>query len=182
MRNPGKPVLHGERITLRPVTADDADVMFAGLEDEESNRLTGTHEIFTAKRVEKHCAMVAAAEDRWDYAIEINGKMVGEVVLNEIDWDNQSANIRIVIWEPASRNTGLGTEAMRLLTKFGIEEVGLHRIELGVYAFNPRAIRSYEKVGYKLEGTRRDALYWDGEWIDSFTMAVLAPEWEASAA
>lgn len=175
----GKPVLHGDRIVLRPIVAADADAMFAGLDDEESNRLTGTHETFTRDGVAAHCARVAAADDRWDYAIEVAGQMVGEVVLNEIDETNASASIRIAIWEPEARGNGYGTEAMRLLTGFGFEQVGLHRIELGVYAFNPRAIRAYEKVGYKREGTRREALFRDGKWIDSHTMALLASDWDA---
>lgn len=173
----GKPILTGERVVLRPITAADADAMFAGLDDAESTRLTGSHGTFTREQVAQHCARIAAATDRWDYAIEVDGRMVGEVVLNEMDEDNRSANIRIVIWDPDARSSGYGTEAMRLLTGFGIEQVGLHRIELGVYAFNPRAIRAYEKVGYVHEGTRRDALLWDGEWIDQHTMAVLASDW-----
>lgn len=180
LNRPGKPVLRGARIILRPIAASDADAMFAGLDDAESTRLTGSHGTFPHDRVAAHCARVAAAEDRWDYAIEVAGRMVGEVVLNEIDEDNASANIRIAIWEPDARGKAYGTEAMRLLTGFGFEQVGLHRIELGVYAFNPRAIRAYEKVGYKLEGTRREALWWNGDWIDSHTMAMLASDWDAT--
>lgn len=184
MTNPAKPVLTGRAVRLRPITADDADAMFAGLDDAESNRLTGTHEMFTQERVAAHCARISAANDRWDYAIEVperfGERMLGEVVLNDLDPHNRSANIRIVIWEPEARSCGFGTEAMQLMTAFGIEQLGLHRIELGVYAFNPRAIRAYEKVGYRLEGTRRDALWWQGEWIASHTMAVLAPEWSGT--
>lgn len=176
---PGKPVLTGDGVVLRPLGAEDAGAMFAGLGDAESTRLTGSHESFTFEQVAAHCARVAAAEDRWDYAIVVDDRIVGEVVLNEVDSDNRSANIRIVIWEPAARNKGYGAQAMRLLTGFGIEQVGLHRIELGVFAFNPRAIRAYEKVGYRIEGTRRDALLWDGAWIDQHTMAVIADEWRA---
>ena len=57
--------------------------------------------------------------------------------------------------------------------------VGVHRVELEVYAFNPRARHVYEKIGFVHEGTKRDALWWDGEWIDAHTMAVLAHEWAA---
>ncbi|AKM10590.1 GNAT family N-acetyltransferase [Croceicoccus naphthovorans] len=182
LKKPGKPVLTGTRIVLRPITADDADCVFGGMDDAEANRLTGSHGEFPYDRVAAHCARVAKADDRWDYAITVDGRMVGEVVLNEVDEDNSSANIRIVIWDPEARSKGYGTEAMELLTRFGIEEVGLHRIELGVFAFNPRAIRSYEKVGYVHEGTRRHALLWDGEWIDQHTMGMLASDWAARTA
>lgn len=179
--NPGKPVLRGGNVVLRPITPDDTAAMFAGLSDREAMRLTGTHASFAIEDIEAHCARVAVAHDRWDYAITAvgqtigAGQMIGEVVLNEFDRDNRSANIRILIWSSQARGRGLGTEAMTLLTRFAFAEVGLHRVELGVYAFNPRAIRCYEKVGFIHEGTRRAALRWEGEWIDQHIMAMVAP-------
>jgi RimJ/RimL family protein N-acetyltransferase len=60
---------------------------------------------------------------------------------------------------------------------YAFEEVGLHRVELEVFAFNDRARHVYEKVGFVVEGTRRDALCFDGEWVDSHIMAILEQEW-----
>jgi RimJ/RimL family protein N-acetyltransferase len=57
------------------------------------------------------------------------------------------------------------------------ERVRVHRIELVVFSFNPRARRVYEKVGFVAEGTRRQALLWDGEWVDAQVMGILAEEW-----
>ena len=48
-----KPILSGEKITLRPITAADADAMFASLSDEEGMRLTGTQESFTLEQVQQ---------------------------------------------------------------------------------------------------------------------------------
>jgi RimJ/RimL family protein N-acetyltransferase len=56
----------------------------------------------------------------------------------------------------------------------------VHRVELEVHAFNPRARHVYEKAGFVREGTKRQALLWDGEWVDTHLMAMLAPDWEAS--
>jgi RimJ/RimL family protein N-acetyltransferase len=46
-----------------------------------------------------------------------------------------------------------------------------------VYAFNPRARRVYEKVGFVAEGVLREALLWRGERVDAVVMSILAPEW-----
>lgn len=46
-----------------------------------------------------------------------------------------------------------------------------------MYAFNPRALRVYERVGFVREGMERQALLHEGEWIDRVRMAVLEPEW-----
>jgi len=58
----------------------------------------------------------------------------------------------------------------------GLGVLGLHRISLGVYDFNPRAQASYAKLGFVLEGRLRDALFWDGEWHDELIMSVLATD------
>ncbi len=47
-----------------------------------------------------------------------------------------------------------------------------------VHTFNPRARRAYEKAGFVAEGVLRDALCYDGEWVDAVVMSILAPEWE----
>ena len=57
------------------------------------------------------------------------------------------------------------------------ETVGLNRVSLEVYAFNPRARRAYERLGFVHEGTLRQALLWDGAWVDAEVMSILASEW-----
>lgn len=74
---------------------------------------------------------------------------------------------------------GYGTDAMRLVVRFGFRELGLHRIDLTVLAFNARAIAAYRKVGFVEEGRAREAVFHDGHWYDEVSMAILASEWRA---
>jgi RimJ/RimL family protein N-acetyltransferase len=106
----------------------------------------------------------------------VTGECVGEAVLNQWDPGNGSCNFRIFIG-PKGRDRGFGTEATRLIVGYGFEHLGLHRISLEVYAFNPRARRAYEKVGFRAEGVLRESLRYNGEWIDATVMSILAPEW-----
>lgn len=119
---------------------------------------------------------------RLDLAIvdRATGGVVGEVVLNEWEPANRSCNFRTLIG-PTGRSRGLGTETTRLIVDHGFRALGLHRIELEVYSFNPRARRVYDKVGFVHEGTRRDALRFDDEWIDAEVMAILATDWPVTA-
>ena len=94
------------------------------------------------------------------------GRCVGEAVLNRWEPASQSCSFRIAL-TAAGRGRGLGTEALRLLVGHGFEQLGLHRISLTVYAFNVRGRRSYEKAGFVLEGTRRQALRYGEEWVDA---------------
>ncbi len=66
------------------------------------------------------------------------------------------------------------------MLRHAFETVGLHRVELEVYRFNPRARHVYEKAGFVLEGTKREGLLWDGEWVDVDLMAMLEADWRAA--
>ncbi len=76
----------------------------------------------------------------------------------------------------AVRGRGYGTEAMQAVVDHAFDEVRLHRLELGVFDFNPRAQRVYEKVGFIAEGLQRDALLWDGQRHGSIMMSILATD------
>lgn len=155
--------------------------MAAILADPEVRRCTGgAHLSFDEQRLRTIYAARADATDRLDLAVvdRATGELVGEVVLNQWDAHNRSCVFRTLLG-PAGRGRGLGTEATRLIVGHGFEQLGLHRISLFVYAFNPRARRVYEKVGFVSEGVERETLLHEGEWVDSVRMSLLDREWAA---
>jgi RimJ/RimL family protein N-acetyltransferase len=172
------PTLSTARLTLVPLGPEHFEGTWAMLQDPQARRLTGTHARFTPERVRAGLAECAWVTDRLDWAITLTetGEYLGEVVLNQFDADNASMSFRIVLASPAVSGRGYGTEATRAVVEHGLDVVGLHRIQLDVFSFNPRARRVYEKSGFVTEGRRREALHWDGEWVDSITMAVLATD------
>jgi diamine N-acetyltransferase len=101
---------------------------------------------------------------------------VGMIGLTEIDHRQQSAELAWVYVEPAAR--GLGTEVVRAVLSLGFRELNLHRIHLSVLADNARAIRCYERAGFREEGRLREAVFKGGERRDLIIMAVLRPEFE----
>ena len=180
-----KPTLTGSRVRLRPFEPTDVAALAPVFEDRELQRLTGSANRSDAplepqvpERSEQFRQWRNAQPDRLDLAVVdlTSEACVGEVVLNEWDADNRSCNFRILLIG-SGQDRGLGTEATRLILAHGFEQLGLHRIALEVYAFNPRARRVYEKVGFVAEGTLRDALNYDDQWIDATIMSVLAPDW-----
>lgn len=175
-----KPTLTGDLVVLRPLNEGDYDALRAAMDDPEVGRMTGSHAEIGEEQARQWMRTRKDQTDRLDLAIldKATGSVVGEAVLNDWDPDNRCCNFRILIG-PAGQGRGLGTEATRLIVGYGIEEIGLHRISLGVYAFNPRARRAYEKAGFVVEGRLRDALRWDGEWVDEIVMSVLASDWKA---
>lgn len=183
-----KPVLRGELVTLRPLVRDDAVVIAALLADPELLKLTGsvasTGEALafssTAdQRTIDWYATRCEQDDRLDLGVVDNatGRLVGETVLNQWDPQAGSANFRILIGA-AGRNRGLGTEATRLTVGYGFERLGLSRITLGVFAFNPRAVRAYRKAGFAEERVNPGAFTFDGLAVDEIVMAIDAQQWE----
>jgi len=73
---------------------------------------------------------------------------------------------------------GYGTDAMRVLLRFAFTEINLHRVSLTVFGYNPRAIRSYEKAGFVVEGRARQRLRRDGQWWEVVYMGILKDEWK----
>ncbi|TFY73946.1 hypothetical protein EWM64_g10066 [Hericium alpestre] len=72
---------------------------------------------------------------------------------------------------------GYGTEVMRWLVERGFEGLGLHRLALGVFETNERAVAVYKKVGFVQEGRNRKAVWIEGRWWDVILMAILEDEY-----
>lgn len=166
---------------LRPVTEGDATALVAT--DSETLRLTGSHRTFSLDELRAWYRTRADHDDRLDLSIveAATGRWVGEVVLNDLDPTNRSCGFRILIASESDYDRHFGREATELVLAHAFDSVGLHRVELEVYQFNPRARRVYEKVGFVHEGTKRHALRWDEDWVDADLMAMLESDWSARA-
>jgi RimJ/RimL family protein N-acetyltransferase len=172
-----KPTLRGERVVLRPIVAGDAASMWADLADEEALRLTGTTRTFTREQIDEWVATRAEADDRWDLAVvdAVTGEWLGEAVINGWEPAHRSCSFRIALG-PHARDRGIGTEATRLIVDAVfdlVDDPPVHRLSLEVYAFNPRAIAVYERVGFRREGVLRDALRWNGGYVDAIVMSIV---------
>ena len=105
-------------------------------------------------------------------------KFIGFIAFDGINWTDRDAYVAIGIGEPDFWGRGYGSDAMRLMLRYGFTELNLHRVSLTVYAYNPRGIRSYEKCGFKHEGRIRDFVLRDGRRSDMLHMGILRSEWE----
>ncbi|GLI05476.1 aminoglycoside N(6')-acetyltransferase [Paenibacillus tyrfis] len=172
-------ILEGKHIYLRPIEMDDLDDYYAYLSDPTTSRFTGTQKVFSRQTAANWIENISKPDSsRVDLMIvsQATDRLVGEVVLNDIDPVNRSANIRIAIAGQANQGKGYGTEAMLLMLHHAFGTLNLHRVELSVYAFNDRAIHVYEKLGFKREGVQRDYLYWNHQYHDAIIMSILEHE------
>lgn len=173
-----QPTILGERVRLEPLAIEHLDGLRPMFADPEGRRMTATTQDFDDEMLRDWLSTRQDHDDRADFAIVHidTGHVLGEVVLNELDTEDECCKFRIGLVGPDVYGLGYGTEATSLVLDYAFETVGLHRVELEVYSFNPRAQRSYEKAGFVREGVRRDALRWDGQWHDVIVMGVLATD------
>ena len=166
--------------TLRPIRPEDGDAYWEqgfGV-DAEVDRLTGSRSDFTREEVMAHFQRCLTAENRADFLIiGPDGRILGESVINEIDREARCANFRIALFRSDSCGKGIGSWAVRLTRDYAFETLGLHRLELDVFSFNPRAVRAYEKAGFRREGVRREAVPDGAGYGDDILMAILEDEW-----
>jgi len=105
-------------------------------------------------------------------------RLVGTCAFSQLDGDNGSTLFHITIGEPDAWGKGYGTEATELMLAHAFTRLALHRVALTVFEFNSRAIRSYEKCGFTIEGRARQAIFREGRFWDEIHMSVLLEEWE----
>ena len=108
-------------------------------------------------------------------------KLIGGVGLWISSWTHAETWLGISIGERDYWGRGYGTDAMRLAVQYAFLELGLRRVSLGLHAYNERALKSYQKVGFKLEGRMRGEGLRDGVRYDSLWMGILREEWLALA-
>ncbi len=113
-----------------------------------------------------------------NFAIETlaDRRLVGGCGFHVTEPENRVAELGIAIGDKTAWDQGYGTDAMRVLCRFGFEEMNLHKIRLGVYAGNERARHVYEQVGFVVEARGREMVYRRGEWHDEYFMGLFREE------
>ena len=109
------------------------------------------------------------------FAIVVGGKFVGICTLRDPLFSGKE--LTIGIFDEAYHGRGIGTHVIRKVCAYGFKKLKLHRIELGVYPNNTRAIRCYARCGFQREALLRKLLYNDGEYRDIIWMSLLRNEW-----
>jgi RimJ/RimL family protein N-acetyltransferase len=173
------PTLYGERVTLRPPVERDKQDRFAAGRDPEFRRMVGGDPAdcppLTMPEVEQWYQQHCHSPLHW--VIEAEGGCIGVARLLSLDRANRRARYAIGIFSPKFRERGYGAEATHLVLRCAFEELGFHRIELRVLAFNHRAIACYKKCGFVEEGLERDSALIGGEWHSDVLMGILEQEY-----
>ena len=118
--------------------------------------------------------------DQFSFAIRTleDDRLIGDIGLDGIQWTHGDTFVGIGLGEREYWGKGFGTDAMQVILRYAFTELNLHRVSLNVFGYNPRAMKSYEKAGFKFEGRMRGMLHRDGRRWDIVFMGILREEWE----
>lgn len=174
-------MLRGERVTLRSFERDDVkrqhalmanvELVLPAYASWEPRTLAGAEKGFDKR--EPHA-------ERADFAIEIDGTMVGFINVHPWSVSRRSGTVSfgMAILHPDYVGKGYGREALGLFLDWAFRIQNYRRVWLITWADNERAIRCYRACGFVEEGREHEAEYVDGNYVDIVSMGLLRDEWE----
>jgi RimJ/RimL family protein N-acetyltransferase len=176
-------LLSGDTIRLTAVEPGDMPALTRWYQDTQFLRLWDA-DVAVPLSEKQVCERVTEAQkSRTGYVFAIRkldrDELLGMVELDGIVWSQRVGWLSIAIGDPAQRGQGTGYEALRLLLRFAFDELNLRRVQLTVFSYNEPAIRLYEKLGFRHEGTFRAFVQRDGALYDMLLYGLLRHEWEA---
>jgi len=171
----------GKRIRLRAIERSDIPTFVSWLNDPEVVENLLLYLPISQAQEEQWFEDQLQRTDQHIFGIEtLDGKLIGNVALDEVNWKDRSAVLGIVIGEKDYWDEGYGTDAICTLLGFAFREMNLHRVSLHVFDDNTRAIRCYEKSGFQHEGRMREAEFSRGRYRDELVMGILRREFLAA--
>ncbi len=144
-------MLYGASVILRGITATDLDYLAEFCQEPEVVALTGGR--YLAENGAELSDITVASRSRRRWAIMTSAmELIGEVELDHILWQRHEAELAICIARKEFWSRGLGTDAVRTLLHHAFAELGLTSVYLRVFSYNLRAIRAYERCGFRKVG------------------------------
>ncbi len=174
--------LVGSRCYLSPVTPDDAERWAAWLNDLDVTLPLGD-EAYATITVADQARDIDDISARHQHVFDIvelaTDEPVGRCLLFAVNQVDRSAELGIFLGEKTAWGKGYAREASALLLDYAFNLLNLHSVMLGVFSFNERAIRLYERLGFRAIGRRREARIVAGRAFDVVLMDMLAGEFES---
>jgi len=173
--NSAKFYLETPKVILRGLDLSDLDHLVKWSADPEIRHLTAETQPLTRKTAADFLKTVKTDQNRVWFMIldKATGKPIGECGLLKIFHPWKTADLTMIIGEKEFWGKGHSDEAMGLLLDFAFNSLKLHRLSVGVLETNERAIRFYERFGFKEEGRQRDGYLSNGKYHDFVMMSLL---------
>ena len=177
-----KPLFTGRLLRLASPTAEDQAIVAGWTQDDAYMRNLDDDPVRPQSPAAHDSFGAAQNDDSYYFHLRTldDDRLIGFVVLFNIKWSNQSAEMAVAIGLPEYRGKGYGQDALQLILNYAFSELNLHRVGLTVMDYNQAAIRAYERAGFVREGVQRQMVQREGQRYDMLTYGILRDEWLSS--
>lgn len=177
-----KRIKSGDLVFLRQIEMRDCTACYVDwLNDPEVNKYLETK--WSRQDIGSIKAFVRAQRENNHsvlFAIVSNTEKghIGNIKIGPVHEHYKHADISYFIGDKRFWNKGIATEAIKLVCEYGFEELGLHRIEAGVYAVAVGSWKALEKNGFQREGVfREQVILGGGGYMDIYRYGLLRSDW-----
>lgn len=175
-------MLEGKLVRLRAPEPSDLERVYTWINDREVTQFLIARYPMSHGDEERWLA-AATVENGFANDVRLaietrDGTHIGNCGLHRISAEDRHADLGIMIGDKSCWSNGYGTDAVMTLLRFAFHQMNLHRVSLGVFDFNDRAIACYRKCGFIEEGRERQVYFQDGQYHDIIRMSILRDEFE----
>lgn len=173
-------IIEGEKCKLRPHTEKDAHVFAGMMANPEVNRyLSNQHPL--SIRSELEWIEARATDPRTiGWTIEVDGKCVGMVGIDAIDWKNGHGTVGIFIGKPELWGKGITTEVAQLVAHYAFTQVQLRKLKASYLAPNEASAKAQARIGLREVGRWHGEYFRDGQWVDHVLTELTREKWVAA--
>lgn len=176
-------MLFGQNIYLRGLELTDVTELMKHWNNVEVKKFLNSsapHSVQEEVEWVKHTWTLRKEGKGFTFAIiyKENELYIGNIEVSIVNQNSRRGAIGIVIFNQDYWDKGVGTESILILLNYSFNILNLNSVELEVFGNNHRAIRCYEKCGFKQMGVRREAVFIDGKYIDSLLLDITITEWK----
>ena len=173
--------LKSQNLLYKPPSREDYEVLRNTRPCDEFYLMVGEsvddHKYKTDEQFESN--FVAALERDNYWYIFRGSEVIGVVFIHSINLTDKHGRYAVGIYHEANWNQGLGQEICKTVLAYAFDELGLHKVDLRVLEYNTRAIASYKKSGFIVDGRLRENAYINHRWHDDVLMSILSREYYA---
>lgn len=175
--------IKGKTVVLVPIIKQEKDEFYnlatqsegSSFWYDEAQKARRTKEVFFKEWKEDYFNP-SSIEKGQCFWIVVNKEKIGQIASNEFDLENKKVELDILIGQKKNMGKGYGSDALKTLMKYLFENFDINKIWTSARANNARALKTYEKVGFKKEGLLREDDYFENNFVDCVRFGVLKKE------
>lgn len=171
--------LEGEKVYLRPIEDGDNELFYFGKNETSVRETLFLFKPYTIKDIAEEVEGWLKNNENILFTIceKDSDKAIGLTGLYRVDYVSRAAVFFIAIYDPDFWSKGYGGEATNLVIKYSFDILNLNRLQLHVSVQNEKGVKAYKRSGFTIEGTLREAMYHNDEYVDFYVMGLLRKEY-----